>query len=89
MHIVVYQNSIISESRDYIRSSTQVTLNRGYSYRSRCCIYITINEDEILEYNEVFNVILDENSSKLTIPPGRNITQITITEDNDGKCISI
>ena len=83
-----YKNVInISESTDYIRNSTHITFNQGYAYRSRSCFYVTINEDEILEYNETFNVILTENSSKLAIPPGRNIAHITIREDNDGKCM--
>lgn len=38
-----------------------------------------------MEYNEVFNVVITETSRKLTIPPGRNVTQITIIEDNDCK----
>lgn len=76
-------NLYLSESLDYRRTSTQIIFYRGDTYRSRRCTYITINEDDILEYNEVFNVVITENSGKLTIPPGRNVTRITIREDND------
>ena len=59
----------------------------GYysSFRRYCCINIIINEDEIVENNEIFDVILSENSSRLAILPGRNVTQITIIEDDDCK----
>ena len=80
--------NIISEDADYVgQTGTLVSMYPGYSYRSRSCTSITINEDDIVEYNEVFNVILTESSQKLTIPYGRNITQITIREDNDCKYI--
>ena len=46
---------------------------------------IMINQDDIVEYNETFNVVLAENSSRLAIIPGRNVTLIIITEDNDCK----
>lgn len=77
-----------SENSDYVgQSRTQIRLHRGDSYGRRRCTYITINEDDIVEYDEVFNVILTESSRKLTIQPGRSITQIMIREDND--CESI
>ena len=49
------------------------------------CTNITIIEDEIVENSEVFNVFLKENSSKLEIDSTRNITQITIMENDDCK----
>jgi hypothetical protein len=53
------------------------------------CTNITIMDDAIVEYNEVFNVLLNENSSRLEIESTRNATRITIVEDNDCKHISI
>ena len=49
------------------------------------CTNIAIMEDEIVENSEVFNAFLKENSSRLEINSIRNITQITIMEDNDCK----
>ena len=41
-----------------------------------------------MEYNETFNVVLTENSNRIQIDASRNITQVTIIEDNDCKCMS-
>ena len=49
------------------------------------CSNITIFEDMIVENNEAFTTILKENSSRLEIQNGRNMTQITIIEDDDCK----
>ena len=52
------------------------------------CTNITIREDDVVEYNETFNVILTENSRQLVIPNGRNNTLSTILEDTDCKSCS-
>ena len=38
-----------------------------------------------MEYDEVFDVVLMENSSRLDIQSGRDHIQITIVEDDDCK----
>lgn len=53
------------------------------------CTNITIMEDEIVENSEVFNAFLKENSNRLEINSIRNITQITIMEDNDCKHFNV
>ena len=68
--------------------------NFGISFFSRDlpgterCTNIRINEDTILEYNETFDIVLSEDSARLEIESGRNITKITILEDNDGNYLS-
>jgi hypothetical protein len=61
-------------------------LRGDFSGVSRCTS-ITILNDVIVEYNEVFDVILKENSSRLEIERTRNTTRVTIMEDNDCKYI--
>ncbi len=51
------------------------------------CTSITVLNDVIVEYNEAFDVILKENSSKLEIESTRNTTRVIIMEDNDCKHI--
>ena len=53
------------------------------------CTSFRINEDTILEYNETFQVVLMEDLPKLEIEPGRETTEITIVEDEDGNDIII
>ena len=38
-----------------------------------------------MEYNETFQVVLMENSSRLEVDSSRTTTQVTIVEDDDGK----
>ena len=52
------------------------------------CTNLTLINDDIVEYNEVFEVILKENSSRLEVNYERNTTEITILEDEDD-CKSI
>jgi hypothetical protein len=59
-------------------------LREDFSGVSRCT-NITILDDAIVEYNEAFDVILKENSSRLEIESTRNTTRVTIMEDNDCK----
>ena len=82
---------IISEDSDYIddTNSTIVFLPGDFS-GVRHCTNITVNDDDILEYNEVFDMILKENSSRLNVQANRNSTQIIIMEDDDCKsCINV
>lgn len=78
--------SLTVEDLDYAgETNTPVDFFPGDFSGVHRCTDITINEDDIVEYNEVFSVILKENSSRLEIQSGRNTTQITIIEDNDCK----
>lgn len=52
---------------------------------ARVCESVTVLEDTILEYNEQFGVFLSEESNKLVIEPGGNVTVITIVEDEDSE----
>jgi hypothetical protein len=61
-------------------------LSGDFSGVSRCT-NITILDDGIVEDIEIFNVVLKENSSRLEIERSRNITRVTIMEDNDCKHI--
>ena len=79
---------LFTENSDYVgRSNVGVTFYSGDRPGSYRCTYISIREDSIVEYNEVFNVILTENSDRLVIQSGRSNTRITIIEDNDCKSI--
>ena len=74
------------ENSDYVGvTNVPISFVYGHGYSSHQCTNVTINQDRIVEYNESFDVILTENSSKLTIPYGRNYTRITIMEDSDCK----
>ena len=68
--------------------NADVSFRSGDQIGRRRCITITILEDTIVEYNEIFNVVLAVNSDRLLIQAGSNVTQITIQEDDDCKpCI--
>ena len=70
--------------------NADVSFQRGDIINTNHCAIITIHEDTIVEYNEIFNVVLAVNSDRLVIQADRNITQITIQEDDDCKpCIPI
>ena len=47
------------------------------------CTNLTLLDDNIVEYNEVFEIILKENSTRLEVNHERNTTEITILEDED------
>ena len=80
----------ISEGFDYVDASSTITFLPGDFSGVRRCTNITINDDDILEYNEAFNVIPKENSSRLDVQANRNSTRIIIMEDDDCKyCIKI
>ena len=66
-------------------SNATVTFQSGDRVGTRRCISITINEDTVVENDEMFNLVLTENSDKLDIQSGRSIIQVTILEDDDCK----
>ena len=73
-----------SEDSDYVGlSNIAINFFAGDQNLARRCTTLTINEDSIVEYNETFNVVLTENSDQLQIQTGRNVTEITIWEDDD------
>ena len=77
---------IFTENSDYVgRSNVSIAFLYGDMNGTNQCTSISINEDSIVEYNEIFNVILAENSDRLVVQSGRNNTQITIIEDDDCK----
>ena len=81
---------LLIENSDYVgRSNVSVTFYPGDGPGSYRCTSISIREDSIVEYNEIFNVILTENSDRLVISSGRSNTQIIIREDGDCKSIYI
>ena len=78
--------SFIPEDSDYAEeANTTIDFFPGDFSGVRRCTNIAIKEDDILEYNEAFNVILKENSNRLDIQTDRNSTQIIIMEDDDCK----
>lgn len=88
--MLVHAQSTFTENSDYVgQSGVGITFFSGDVTGTNRCTSITINEDNIVEYNETFNVILTENSDRLVIQSGRNITQIIIMEDNDCKSFPI
>ena len=73
-----------SENSDYVGlSNVAITFFAGDRNLARRCTTLIINEDSIVEYNEIFNVVLTENSDQIEIQSGRNVTEITILEDDD------
>ena len=83
-HNIIY--AIIAENLDYVGlSDVPINFFSGDQSGTRRCATVTINEDTIVEHDEMFNVILTENSNRLVIQNSRNSTLITITEDGDSK----
>ena len=76
----------VTENSDYAGvSNAAVTFRSGDIMGISRCTTITINEDTIVENDETFNLVLTENSDRLVIQSGRNVTQVTILEDDDCK----
>lgn len=79
-----------SEDSDYVgEANTPINFFPGDFSGIQRCTNITINEDDILEYDEVFNVVLMENSSRLDIESGRDHIRVTIIEDDDCKSLCL
>lgn len=76
----------MTENLDYVEiSNANVTFEAGDLNNTRRCIEnITINEDTVVEYNETFNLVLTKESDRLVIK-SRNVTEVTILEDDDCK----
>lgn len=75
---------------DYVGlTNFSVNFFSGDQSGTRRCANVIINEDTIVEYDEMFNVILTENSDRLVIQNNRNSTVITIIEDGDSKFKSV
>ena len=70
-------------------SNASILFRYGDVLGAQRCATININNDAILEYSETFEVILSENSARLEIESGRETTEITILEDDDGKNLAI
>ena len=66
-------------------SNAAVTFRSGDRVGTRRCASILIYEDSVVENDETFNSFLTENSDRLVIQSGRNVTQVTILEDSDCK----
>ena len=79
-------HNYLIENLDYLGEvDSSVEFSPGDFAGVSRCTNISIFEDTVVEYDEVMNVLLTTNSSRLAIQSDRNSTQITITEDDDCK----
>ena len=75
---------IFIENSDYIgETALSVEFLPGHFSGIHRCTNVTLLNDIIVEYDEEFEVILKENSSRLEVNHERNTTHITILEDED------
>ena len=77
----------LSVGNDLLQQQPVISLYDPYTYSGPFCTNITILEDTILEYNEVFKVILTSAftiDQRLSLPYNNN-AYVTIYEDGDSK----
>ena len=70
---------------DYVDVNRVATFGSGSGIGTQVCQSVTIVEDTVLEYDEDFSVVISEEANKLEIESGRNVTVVTIMEDEDSK----